>query len=218
MAFSRANRPKQDIASSLDYSIRTYDKLRELNVQKVVYLSSQSVYGSTAEWRKEDCKPAPDGVYPMAKYAGEKLLETAGFREYSTLRLDYVIQSQRLVPVLCQNAKEKGEIQLKGGKQTFSYIDRTDVAKAIVSLLNSDVPWKPVYNVGPNMMRYSLMDIAEIVKSVAMKHGIESVSIELEENDTEMWSGMDSTVFMTDTGWKPSMDIYQMVDKIYQEM
>ncbi len=218
MAFSRANKPNQDIASSLDYSIRIYEKLKELNVQKVIYLSSQSVYGNTSEWRKEDCKPAPDGVYPMAKYAGEKLLETEGFPEYSTLRLDYVIQSQRLVPVLCRSAKENRRIQLKGGKQTFSYIDRTDVAKAITALLNSNNPWKPVYNVGPNKMRYSLMNIAEGVKSVAEKHGVEGVTIELEENDTELWSGMDSSLFMRDTGWKPSMDINQMVEKVYQNV
>lgn len=218
MAFSRSNRSNEDIAFSLDYALRAYDKLRELKVQKVAYLSSQSVYGATSEWRKENCKPAPDSVYSMAKYAGEKLLEAAGFSEYSTLRLDYVIQSQRLVPTLCRNAREKKVIQLNGGKQTFSYLDRTDAAKAVVALLNSNNPWKPVYNVGPNMMRYSLMDIAEVVKSVSEKHGVEGVTIELEKNDTELWSGMDSMLFINDTGWSPSLDIYQMVEGIYEEV
>lgn len=215
MAFSRSNKPNQDIALSLDYTTGVYKKLKELNVPKVIYLSSQSVYGSISDWRTESCNPAPDAVYPMAKYAGEKLLELMKFPEYSILRLDYVIQSQRLVPVLCQNANAKKTIKLKGGKQTFSYIDRTDVAKAIVALLDSSNPWKPVYNVGPNRMRYTLMEIAEVVKTVAEKHGVEGVTIDLEENDTELWSGMDSSLFMHDTGWKPSMDIYQMVEKLY---
>lgn len=216
MAFSRVNRPNHEIAASLDYTKRVFQKLKEINVPKVIYLSSQSIYGAISEWRREDCKPAPDSVYSMAKYAGEKILESMEFSEYSILRLDYVIQSQKLVPTFCRNAKEKKELTLKGGKQTFSYIDRTDVAKAIVALLNSNNAWKTVYNVGHNRTRYTLMDIAEVVKAIAEKHGIRDITINLEENDTELWSGMDSSLFMYDTGWKPSMDINQMVEKIYQ--
>ena len=222
MAFARGNRPCREIANSLDYARDAYQRLYELRVPRVLYISSQSVYGATSEWRKEDCPPAPESLYSMAKYAGEKLLE-ARFRDvpeirYSTLRLDYVIQSQRLVTALCKDVKTSGTINLKGGKQTFSYIDRVDVAKAIVSMLRFNGPWRPVYNVGPNRMRYTLTEIAGVVVSVAKDHGIQDVKIHLEENDTELWSGMDSSLFMNDTAWKPSMDIYQMVEAIYEKV
>ena len=222
MAFSRANRPNRDIANSLDYSRDAFRRLYDMHIPRIVYISSQSVYGTTSDWRKEDCPPAPETIYSMAKYAGEKMLEqqfqgVPGIR-CSTLRLDYVIQSQRLVTTLCKDAKSSGTIHLKGGKQTFSYIDKTDVAKAIVSLLRYDGAWRPVYNVGPNMMRYTLPEIADVVASVARDHGQKEITIELEENDTALWSGMDSSRFMTDTGWKPSMDIYQMVEAIYEKV
>ncbi|MBQ1371510.1 MAG: NAD(P)-dependent oxidoreductase, partial [Oscillospiraceae bacterium] len=222
MAFARGNRPCQEIANSLDYAADAYKRLYEMRVPKVLYISSQSVYGTTSEWRTEDCPPAPESLYAMAKYAGEKLLE-AQFRDApdircSTLRLDYVIQSQRLVTALCKDAKTTGTIHLKGGKQTFSYIDRVDVAKAIVSMLRFNGPWKPVYNVGPNRMRYTLPEIAEVVSSVAKQHGVQNVKIDLEENDTALWSGMDSSRFRQDTGWEPTMDIYQMVEAIYEKV
>lgn len=222
MAFSRGNRPSIEIANSLDYARDVYQRLYDMGVPKVVYISSQSVYGNTSSWRTETLSPSPESIYAMAKYAGEKLLESRFMGradvEHTILRLDYVIQSQKLVPALCKDAKEKGVLTLRGGKQTFSYIDKSDVATAIAALLESHTPWRPIYNVGPNKMRYSLLQIAEIVKTVAEKHGVNNVTIDLQENDTELWSGIDSSSFIADTGWEPSMDIYQMVEAIYEEV
>ncbi len=218
MAFSRAIKPSKDIASSIDYSRKIYRRFHELSVPRVIYLSSQSVYGTTSEWRSEATLVSPEIIYSMAKYAGEKLLE-AEFEntdtKFSSLRLDYVIQSQRLVSALCKQAKEKGVISLKGGNQTFSYIDKRDVAKAIVALIQYNGEWKHIYNVGPNKMRLSLTEIAEVIKSVAKNNGVEKIEIQLEKNDTELWSGMDSSRFMSDTGWKPVLSIYDMVAEIY---
>ncbi len=218
MAFSRANKPCRDIAASLDYTNKVFSKVKTVNNARVIYISSQSVYGSSSEWRTETCEPAPEIVYSMAKYAGEKLLEASEIDSYSILRLDYVIQSQRLVAALCKSVKEEHKIYLKGGKQTFSYIDRTDVAKAVIALLNRKDEWKHIYNVGPNRMRYSLLGIAEVVKLVAENHGVKDVTIDLIEDDTELWSGMDSSLFMTDTGWTPAVDIYNMVEMIYEKV
>ena len=222
MAFARGNRPSAEIADSLDYARRVYQYLYDMKVPRIVYLSSQSVYGKISEWRVETLPPSPESIYAMAKYAGEKLLESR-FKgvtgvEYSVLRLDYVIQSQKLIPTLCKNAKEKGVLTLRGGKQTFSYIDKSDVATAIAALLNYDGTWKPLYNVGHNRMRYSLLDMANIVASVAQSHGAGEIKIELTEDDTELWSGIDSSSFMNDTGWKPSMDVRQMVEAIYENV
>lgn len=222
MAFARGNRPSHEIAGSLDYARDAFRRLHEMRVPRVVYTSSQSVYGALPDWRREDCPPAPESLYAMAKYAGEKMLETQ-FRDatgisYTTVRLDYVIQSQKLVSALCWDAKTTGAIHLKGGRQTFSYIDRSDVARAIVALLKYKGPWQPVYNVGHHRMRYTLPEVAEIVARVAKKHGIDNVAIQLEANDTELWSGMDTSRFMTDTGWKPSMDMERMVESIYEKV
>lgn len=222
MAFSRANRPSRDIADSLEYAKKTFKRLYEMQIPKNIYISSQSVYGTMSDWRVEECLPAPETVYSMAKYAGEKLFEVQFCDKcnikYSTMRLDYVIQSQKLVSSLCRDVKNTGVMNLKVGNQTFSYIDKSDVAKAIIALLQFEGDWKPIYNVGPHKMRYTLTEIADVVMTVAKRRGIHGVKINSEEKDITLWSGMDSTLFMTDTGWKPTMDIYQMVEEIYEKV
>lgn len=217
-AFSRAIFPNKDIASSLDYSLAAFNKIIDSNIQNAIYVSSQSVYGNIPEWRSEETIVSPESIYAMAKYAGEKLFESC-YRghddlQHAIIRLDIIAQSQNLVKALCKNAKEKGAIHLTGGKQQFSYLDIRDVPGAIYALLSTKSKWKPVYNVGWNKKRYSLIDIANKVKDIALNDGI-SVTISLDKNDTELWSGMDSSLFLSDTNWKPTFEFQQIIKNIY---
>lgn len=217
-AFSRAIFPNKDIASSLDYSLTAFNKIIDSKFQNAIYVSSQSVYGNTSEWRTEETIVAPDSIYAMAKYAGEKLFE-ACYRghedlQHAVIRLDLILQSQNLVKALCRNAKEKGELHLTGGKQVFSYLDIDDVPSAIYAMLTCEKDWKPVYNVGWNKIRYNIIEIAEIVKDIAEKQG-NKVRISLDRNDTEYWSGMDSSLFTKDTQWEPKKEIYEMIRNIF---
>ncbi len=134
--------------------------------------------------------------------------------QHAVIRLDIVMQSQNLVKALCRDAKEKGLLTLRGGKQVFSYLDADDVPGAILSLLVSKSTWRPIYNVGPNRKRYTLVEVAEFVKCVAATEGIE-VQIDLTEDDSALWAGMDSSNFIADTGWKPQYDIEQMIRKMF---
>ena len=123
LAFSRRNRPVKDIALSIDNSAKVFKKLAESNIQRVINISSQGVYGNTDKIRIEKMLPAPMTTYTMAKYATEKIFENCFENtgvEFTSLRLDLVIQSQNLVPALCKQAKE-GKINLKGGEQRFSF-------------------------------------------------------------------------------------------------
>lgn len=218
LAFSRAVFPNKDIASSLDYSLAAFKKIVDSGIQNAVYVSSQSVYGDTSDWRTEETLPAPGSIYAMAKYAGEKLFEACymGHEElqHTIVRLDIVIQSQNLVKTLCKNAKEKGQLTLKGGRQVFSYLDASDVPKALLSLLNAKEKWRSIYNVGPDKMRYTLIEIAELVKKTAEAQGYET-NITLTEDDTELWAGMVSERFIHDTQWKPEIDIESMIENIF---
>lgn len=217
-AFSRAVCPKKDIASSLDYSLAAFKKIVDCGIQNAIYVSSQSVYGDTSDWRTEETAPAPGSVYAMAKYAGEKLFQSCytghNDLQHTIIRLDIVIQSQNLVKALCKNAKNEGKLTLKGGKQVFSYLDAQDVPCAILALIDSKAKWKPIYNVGPNRMRYSLVEVAEYVKKAAEAQGCR-VDISLAEDDTALWAGMDSAKFTEDTGWTPKIGIESMISQIY---
>ena len=217
-AFSRAIFPNKDIANSLDYSLAAFRKIAESNIPNAIYISSQSIYGDTPEWRTVETVPAPNSVYAMAKYAGEKLFEAVYHHypalQHSILRLDIVPQSQNLIKALCRNVKETGILNLKGGKQVFSYLDITDVPGAIYKLLCYQGEWKPIYNVGWNRKRYTLIDIGNLVKEIAAENG-QKVTINLNEDDSALWAGMDTELFIQDTGWKPLVDAKETIRRIY---
>ena len=218
LAFSRKVQPAADIASSIQFAAAVFHKLKELNVQKVINMSSQGVYGNTTEYRTEETIPAPENNYTMAKFATEMLFNDIlkECRQHTCLRLDLVAQSQNVVRGLCKSAKE-GAIALRGGKQCFSFIDAEDAASAVVSMLQADGDWDPCYNVGWNHNRYTLVELAEIIAAAAERCGYKKPSISLDEQDIHLCAGMISTRFMEKTGWKPEFPIEKTVEIMMKE-
>ncbi len=64
-AFSRAIFPNKDIASSLDYSLTAFKKIVDSGIENAIYVSSQSVYGDTPEWRTENTVISPESIYAI---------------------------------------------------------------------------------------------------------------------------------------------------------
>ena len=208
LAFSRRMQPAEDIASSIVFAAKIFHKLVDTGIDRVIYMSSQGIYGNTEQIRTEETPPAPATQYTMAKYAAEVLFQDImrNTEHHTALRLDPVAQSQNVLKGLCQSAKE-GFIHLKGGKQVFSFIDANDVLAAVTTMLETDGNWDSVYNVGWNQKRYTLTELAEMVAQAAECSGYERPRIELAEDDTALWAGMDSTKFMDRTGWKPRIEL-----------
>lgn len=219
LAFARANRGAREIAGSLDF---TKDILGSVaasgNLKKFIYISSQGVYGKGQEIREVENKAEPESPYSMAKYAAEKMVETAlRDKDYCILRLDNVIQSQNLVRALSGSAISRGRIDITGGKQVFSYIDGDDAAEAIAVCACGGTTKEHIYNVGPNRMRVSLLEVAEIIKQVAAKYN-NSVEVVCTPDETTLWAGMDSDAFCVAYHWKPKYDIFHMVERVYREV
>ena len=216
MAFARRNRPSAEIAGSIDFSAQVFRKLAQSDVQRVINISSQGIYGDTDEIRTEQTPPAPVTAYTMAKYAAEKICNFCfadSGKEFTNLRLDLVIQSQNLVPALCRQAK-KGKICLKGGEQRFSFIDAEDAVRAVEAMIQSKGEWEQTYNVGWNRKRYKLTEVAEVVADTVSKIGYKRPEIVLEQQDIKLWSGMSSERFIHHTGWKPQIRLSEMVERV----
>lgn len=212
LAFSRRMQPAKDIASSIDFAASVFHRLAEVGADRVINVSSQGVYGNTEEIRKETTPPAPVNNYTMAKYASEKLFDDI-MREsphHTNLRLDPVAQSQNVVRRLCSSAIE-GTITLKGGKQVFSFIDAEDIGRAVVAMITSEGEWDSVYNVGWNRKRYTLVELAELIAGISVDCGFKRPEIVLQEDDTSLWAGMDSSKFMNKTGWVPEIDLKKTI-------
>lgn len=220
LAFARANRGEAEIAECLDFtksllkSICGYEYL-----ERFIYISSKGIYGKSEKIKRVSDRVEPESAYAMAKYAAEKMVEMAfdEDKDYCILRLDSVIQSQNLIRTLCESAVNKGCINIIGGKQVFSYIDGDDAADAITLCACSDKRHhRHIYNVGPNQMRISLIEIAGIVKKVADKDN--NIEVIYKPDDTVLWTGMDSEDFCTEYGWEPKFDIMQMIEHVYNEV
>ena len=216
LAFARANRGAEELAESLNF---TKDILSNIchseNLEKFIYISSQGIYGKSSDIRMTSNKAQPESIYTMAKYAAEKMVEMAlAEKNFCILRLDNVIQSQNLIKALAKSAIQKQCIHIIGGKQVFSYIDRDDAAMAIVICACSFNNMKSIYNVGPDKMRVSIIEIANILAHIAQKYGNE-IKIVFEADSTELWAGMDSKDFCEEYHWQPQYNIVEMIERVY---
>ena len=223
LAFARANRSAEEIADSLNFTKRLLSSIADKpELERFICISSQGVYGKTGKIRTVSLPAAPGSVYTAAKYAEEILTEFAFEKrndvDWCILRLDNVIQSQNLVRMLSKSALTTGEISIRCGRQYFSYIDKEDAAEAIALCAVHEENYKrKIYNVGPDCMRISLSEVAELVKSAAAQTGRE-VTIDETPEGIELWAGMDSKEFMQEFDWRPKFSIEEMVVRVYMQM
>ena len=107
-------------------------------------------------------------------------------------------------------------IHIKGGQQTFSFLDIKDAASAIMSLISTDHNlWSKVYNVG-HYERYSVMEIAQLIKDVAHDDlGIE-VNIIVDEKSLSVDVGMDCSLFNHEVSWMPKYMLKDSIKEIFK--
>jgi len=215
----------EQLASSLAYTKKIFLEAKKYNIPLVVNISSRSVYGTMYEplW-KEDLIVAPITSYGKAKYESEILLEEIlkdSSVQYTSLRLASLIGPEfdiRVVSKFVKSAIEDQCIQIKGGKQIFSFLDVRDASSAILSLIASDnKSWSKVYNLG-HYERNSIVEVAQIVKEIAKDYLSIEVCINLDEDDTVLDVGMDCELFYKETGWMPNYTIKDTIKEIFKHI
>ena len=223
LAFARRFSKDCEIAESIEFTRRVFLSAQDINVREVVYVSTQGVYGNTEEIRNVyTSPPAPCALYTMAKYAGECVLNAVFARDFqtrvTTIRLDSVAGNQKMLPTFVRDAVEKQHISVVGGTQVFSFLDVRDAASGMVALLKMDASKrKTIYNLGWNQKRYTITELAQITAEVAKQYGVPKVSISLERKEIAQFAGMDSSEFISDTGWKPQYDMRKIIGRLFDE-
>jgi len=211
------------LANSLDFTTSLLLKAKNEGVKGFINISSQSVYGghSNPLWR-ESLQVSPDSTYAMAKYATEiiiKIICEDSQMKYTNLRLSSLVGPEldvRLVSKFVNNAINSKPIQIIGGKQILSFMHVKDAAEGLFALINIEKSiWKNTYNFG-STNRHTILEIAEIVKRIAPEYTSNPVSIEIEEKDVHIDSGMDSSLFYNDTGWKAKYDMDAIVRSLFE--
>ncbi|MGV3639300.1 MAG: NAD-dependent epimerase/dehydratase family protein [Adhaeribacter sp.] len=145
--------------------------LEQSNVQKVVYLSSSSVYGDSEDQIEESSEPQPRTYYGISKYNGEKMIARLSDRMetyiircgnvygYSrSLRFDAVINKFMF------DAHYTNRITIQGsGNQQRAFIHIKKVVQDLADLLTSQVPGGTYNLVDKNL---SVMEVANSLRQV----------------------------------------------------
>lgn len=225
-AFSRLSKGYL-LAESLDFSGKFLLQAMQNNVQSIVNISSQGVYGRSTEptW-SEETQVDPDYLYALAKYASEVIVNTLsksnmGKTYVTNLRLAGLTGAREglkleIVSRFVNNVLKGEPIKIVGGKQVFSNMDVRDAASGIIALLSINPDkWEPVYNLG-NEWQCSIMEIAETIKKIAPKYTNYPVKIELEEKDVRLNSGLNPSKFFQTTGWKPEYNLKTIIEDLFE--
>lgn len=222
LAFGRAHKGEIEIARSLLFTSELF-KIASINKINIINISTQEVYGSEYnKSRKENSETIPKSYYGLAKLSSECILNAYYLLldiNVANLRLAGLIgkeTDQRMVNKFVKNAMNVVPINIIGGFQIFSQLDVRDAANGITALLKTPTEkWKPIYNLG-YLKSYSIIEIAETVAKVAKKFNYPDVVINLNKTDETLYAEMNSSLFYSDTNWKPKYDMEAIVESIFE--
>ena len=225
------NDPLSDLNPELtvDINVNATQKLIKLcnnsNVQKIIYMSSCSVYGkSEDEIVDEKSDVAGLTEYAKAKISNENfindndfdnleiiMLRNATVYGYSNnIRLDLVVNN------LTYFGLKNNYIELySDGSPLRPLVHVSDLCYVIDSFIESKTNWnKEVFNVGNNNQNYSIKDIAIAVSRVL---NIEDLKFNYENKDQRSYK-VNFDKLKAATNFEPNYDldkgIEELVDKI----
>lgn len=145
-------------------------------VERFLFASSCSVYGATDEIMDENSTVEPVSLYGKTKVSSEEALiesVTVNFhpvimRFATVFGLSNRPRFDLVVNLLSAKAKQDGRITIFNGKQWRPFIHVSDLAEAIILLLNASLSAvsQEIFNVGDNRLNHTLADVAEVVQRV----------------------------------------------------
>ena len=213
-----------DIDTNLTHLMKVLDECKNKDVE-FTFISSWFVYGDTNLPAKETSVCRPKGFYSITKYAAELLLESycKTFNiKYKIIRLGNVLgnsdskisKKKNALQFLINQIKENKEINLyNDGNFYRDFIHVSDVAKGIKYIMDNGVS-NETYNLGcgiPILFK-SIIDYA-VEKTNSKSHiGI------MEATDFHKIVQVESmyldTIKLSELGFKPEKNIYQIVDEL----
>lgn len=220
-AFPRSSKPNH-LALGLDFTEDMIQSALSRNIGNIINISSQSIYSqkSTIDI-DESISPSPESLYGMAKYAGEKIVNSlcenhnvnyTNIRLASLTSLDFDVRmTNRFVKKVINNEP----IEIHGGEQTISYLDVRDAAEALVKMSDrTDVNWNHVYNLGSNE-KYTLNNLVQEIGNVAKSHSIKNIKVNRLAKNDSFSNSINSTLFYDTFDWLPRWQIPDMIKELF---
>ncbi len=215
-AFARSNDAKM-LADALDFTEKLIIRLQKLKVKSVVNISSQGVYQrlGVGELAKEESPVEPIDLYSMAKYATEKMFRLSSIPYVTNVRLASILMPQRFLYFFVNKAISSEHFTVTAPNQYAALLDVTDAATGLAAIVGQDLSERAyLYNLGIGT-QYSLLEYAESVKSIGTSLGLE-VSYDVADNGSTVCSGMDCSLLMQTTGWRPTVLKDEMIMRLFK--
>ena len=201
---------------------------RDAEVQRVVYASSSSVYGSIEAESKHEALPiAPMSPYAVAKYAGEANcrafhnvygLETVAIRYFNVFgpRQSPVSEYAAVIPnFICAALFGERPTVHGDGKQSrdFTYIDNV-VSANLLAAKTAGVAGE-VFNIAMGDT-HSLLDLLHAIEEIA---GVELDPIHTERRAGDVLMSLaDTTKARERLGYEPGIDFHEGLRRTYDAL
>ena len=141
------------------------------SVQKVVFVSSTSVYGSNKEMVTENTTPNPDTFYSISKLRAEQHLQRLGEKRQTTILrcgnvygFNHSMRFDSVINKFMFDAQYNNKISIHGtGKQSRSFIHIDRVSNLLCALRNSKEPSGIHHLTDKNLQ---ILDIVDVLKEL----------------------------------------------------
>lgn len=163
---------------------------QSMGIYRFVFASSCSVYGVSDKQAKEGDTPNPVSLYAETKIDSEKELLLSSRDDFfvTILRFATVFGHSRRARfdlvgnLFTAQAMNEGLITVIGPHQWRPFVHVRDLANAVLMVLKADpiVVQNQIFNVGDKRLNFTILQLAEAVKSVVEK-GRKRVEISVQE-------------------------------------
>jgi nucleoside-diphosphate-sugar epimerase len=216
--------PHIDIETNLVHLMKVLENCKDRDVT-FTFISSWFVYGKTELPASENSACNPKGFYSITKHAAEQLLESycKTFNiKYKIIRLGNVVgkndskvsKKKNALQFLLNELKENNKINLYNNGQFYrDYIDVEDVADGIKFIIDNGEN-NEVYNLssGIPVLFKGIIDYAYTRLNSTSEIGV------MEPTDFHKLVQVESmyldTTKLNNLGFKPSKNIYQIIDNL----
>lgn len=213
------------MADGLKYIQKVFLRSMQACARGIINISSQSVYSQKREEIATEVTPVClESSYAVGKYSTELMLDSICQETdvlYTNLRMASLIGpgfDQRIVNRFVKQALKKMPVQVVRSKQLFGFLDIEDAVNALIFLIETPIEtWKTTYTVG-NGKGYSIEEIAESVEKVFNKNDIPFMNISTESGDGVGNTGVSYRLLHEDTGFEPTIDLKDSIQKILIHM
>jgi UDP-glucose 4-epimerase len=209
--------PKEVMAVNFEGTFNILEAMRKNGVKKIVYLSSQDIYGNNTNSSESNLNSiAPLNPYALSKFLSESLIKIYGSAygiKHLILRPSHLYgkgQVKGIIPMLLEKIRKGDTVEI-GNNVKRDFLNVEDLANAVELTLSLDK--NDIINVGTGKSS----NLKEVIKMIGAIYGKELTVNEIEslkrDDKLERWDEVSNISRLLAFNYKPKWDIKSWLDK-----